>query len=356
MSEITDVKSALYHVCGNITYRILPETETDQVAISGSTLTLSEYLAQIDRNLGGTLSTRFASNIATRNGLAGVEPGDRVYVLDASDDDQVIPGHGAFYIYLPSYQWRLVGSDAKPDASQLAEKLRGFALDDEGKLELLTGAGLALDEDGKLAASLGEGLANDENGAIFNLAPVFNRRVYITESGDWEAPVTGWCKLQLISGGDGGVANVSTGGTWGGLSGIYLDAFARLQKGQIIPVTIGAGGIGKSGTSSSVAVGGHTSFGDISTASPGKYIGKRFLRSQPHDSNDGNTLWSDGCGLGHGSANNPNWVNAQWYGGGGAVICHVNNAAASVFGNGYQGCVMVDYYDPDYDPEAGEEE
>lgn len=74
-----------------------------------------------------------------------------------------------------------------------------------------------------------------------------NDEVWITESGEWTAPVTGWYEALLIGGGAGFYIDWdSTGGNWymasGGYSGSYISKLVFLEKNQNISVVIGAAG------------------------------------------------------------------------------------------------------------------
>ena len=175
-----------------------------------------------------------------------------------------------------------------------------------------------------------------------------NTQIFITESGEWEAPFTGTYKLLLISGGYG--ATCRNTGLWAGSSGIYMEAYVQLHKGQKVYISIGAGGIANSNANPDGAPGGHTSFGDISTANAGKYTNKRFMRQQPYDSYSSKCV--AGQGFGGGSCNGIADLDGKWYGAGGAIVyvpATDTTEAVVYLGNGHQGCIIAEYYDPTKD-------
>lgn len=184
---------------------------------------------------------------------------------------------------------------------------------------------------------------------------IYNTKEIITESGEWTAPVTGWYKVTCISGGQGGkIINTTTIFAQGGDSGKIVSDYLFLEKNDSVSVTIGAGGIGKIFQNGDTSLndferdcnGGETSFGSITTNISG--LNPIFRGISLGSGSTGYAIYSIGCGGGlgggrYGSGADPNSgaIPAAWYGaGGGSKI-----AGASLVSPGYQGCIIVEYYD-----------
>jgi len=87
--------------------------------------------------------------------------------------------------------------------------------------------------------------------------------VFITTTGTWTVPVTGWWRLfcQAPGGGGGGGSYTECGGGGGG-QGAYTEWLVHLTAGTVLTATIGAPGIGGTGgTSGSPTASGGTSGG-----------------------------------------------------------------------------------------------
>lgn len=170
----------------------------------------------------------------------------------------------------------------------------------------------------------------------------FNTREYITVSGEWEASVTGTYKITIIDGGDGVNYNSTLAdgarAMFGGKSGNFGEYYVQLTKGQKVDVTIGAGGIAGSGT---VFFGGKTFFGELGSVD-GTYLNPSV--DWHHAAGvDAKSVFVYGGGFGGGQANTV-YQNGQWYGAGGGGYIHYDNSTLAV-GNGYQGCVIAEYFD-----------
>lgn len=89
---------------------------------------------------------------------------------------------------------------------------------------------------------------------------LYNQEVWITESGEWEVPVTGVLELTVIGGGAGAYKGENTGAVSGSSGEIYT-RLLHLNAGDVATVTIGAGGTTVVNTAYTVAmIGGRTSF------------------------------------------------------------------------------------------------
>lgn len=178
----------------------------------------------------------------------------------------------------------------------------------------------------------------------------FNTKEYITESGEWEAPVMGTYRITLIGGGDASYAN-NDYSINGGAGCAPIHKFIKLTKGQIVPVIIGAGGIGVVGnTSLEASRGGITKFGDFEAATS---IGANYINGSFYlwlNTQGVNAGYAFGGGIGGGTpsplaADNNSGKN---YGAGGGGYSSRDEGKIFV-SNGYQGCIIVEFYDASKD-------
>lgn len=174
------------------------------------------------------------------------------------------------------------------------------------------------------------------------LNDVYNAEEYILQSGDWVAPVTGWYAVTLVSGGFGGYVfgTAAQKGLYSGRSGYFIDKLVFLTKGQVVPVTIGAGGKGvyKPDTSYNVddynlTIGGNTTFGDIDIVNSPKKIFERL-------NNTSYVTISENCDL----MVYP--VLGSFYGTGGYARTCTFDPSMNRANDGIQGVAIVRYYDP----------
>lgn len=198
---------------------------------------------------------------------------------------------------------------------------------------------------------------------------LYNTKEIIDESGDWIAPVTGWYRITCIGGGGG--ANIHVNGTvadYGsaGNTGGFKKEIRFYNKGQVIPVTIGAGGskaISYQGQSGNSTLGGITVFDDIETPQFGGFDFNGInLNVQSVITNVWNTksLMATGQGFGGGyhynAGSGTEAVDGHYWGaGGGAILDNVPVSAEVPYTDpelyklmdAYQGCVRLRYYNPD---------
>lgn len=168
---------------------------------------------------------------------------------------------------------------------------------------------------------------------------IYNTKEYITETGSYIAPVTGEYKITIIDGGSG--AYVFSYGTsfslHSGDTGRVKETFVKLNKGQEIPVVIGAAGIGVFSKTDGYNLetfnstkGGKTTFGDIGTDEDAFHFNDQNIIVKNETRYDASAL--------------P--VYGQYYGGGGyARVLHTNQPNANYATNGADGCIIVEYYD-----------
>ena len=184
---------------------------------------------------------------------------------------------------------------------------------------------------------------------------IYNTREILTTSGTYSAPVTGWYRIELRGGGGGGGAGRALYGTTaigggGGSSGEIVQEYMYLTAGIEYSYTIGAGGSGgKVGVSSGIGEsGGSTTFNGL-TADGGS-PGKQQTAGQIQDGYSGGSggvnsypnggvsvLGGVGGGVGHGRGGD----------GGGGVVQTGGGEGSTAGKAGGQGCVILDYFDPD---------
>lgn len=190
-----------------------------------------------------------------------------------------------------------------------------------------------------------------------------NDEIIITESGEWEVPVTGWYDVLIIGGGNGGVCLLGYNGTWmtsGGYAAARNRKLFYFEKGAKIPVVIGVGGQGGNAatTTNQMYSGGITKFGDVLSNGGGAWEENAGSNSIAFPSNNSgfNALYSFGCGPGGGRATytplNPavaGWqynsnCEGYYWGGGGAA--YINKSGFGCSGNGKQGAVILRFWNP----------
>lgn len=209
---------------------------------------------------------------------------------------------------------------------------------------------------------------------------IYNTREVLTESGTYTAKVTGWHKVTCIGGGGGGAGAVGNSGTiaggGGGGSGAIEMQYFYLQKNQSVVFTIGAGGQKGLFNNFKASDGGNTTFLSITAqgggggGSPygqsGSYAGwggkggvsvNGFSGFSGQSVPMGTTGRHGGTGGGFGGARTVNSTdagqiaekNAFGFGAGGAGggTSPDSSGYNRDGGNGYQGAVILEYYDPD---------
>lgn len=185
-------------------------------------------------------------------------------------------------------------------------------------------------------------------GSVAVPAP-YNTETWITESGTFTAPVTGWYAVWMIGGGTGGYVVASTRYASGGLSGTSDSFLEYIEAGTEVPVTIGAGSSGVISTpipEAAPASGGQTKFGDHECRFD-SYIGGTHTYAAV-----GGNAYSFGAGPGGGAVNvaglDGSSGSGRFYGAGGVAYYTEIQAdvASSCVGSGAQGAVRLRYYDP----------
>ena len=217
---------------------------------------------------------------------------------------------------------------------------------------------------GAIRVGAGLHLTAGENGETDVLALDGVEEQWITESGDFTVPLSGWYEVFIIDGGQGGGADIRTSDirviAKGGDSGAYKKHFIYLEKGTVVPVVIGAGGLARQGDNG--GRGGGTSFGELTSDPTTRFLGTSTFRY---------TTWPTsafyigvpGAGPGGGSggyaATMPNAggyvyssaADAIWYGGGGGAYLHSNGGKPfACAGNGAPGVVRLRWRNPDKVP------
>lgn len=125
---VIDLRTPMFQAVGGQLYRLLVETVANQVKMSDG-VTVETRVNTLERALSSNTTTRFADDIAARDKLTGLIPGDRVYVTDATADPTVKNG-GAFYIWMPASgdrpaSWKKLSEDESVDFILSWDKLEG---------------------------------------------------------------------------------------------------------------------------------------------------------------------------------------------------------------------------------------
>lgn len=257
--------------------------------------------------------------------------------------------------------------------------------------------GLELEKDGKLrvrkasdtqrgsvlasvtAAAGAVPVAKEDGTLDLSWLGLLNTRLIITESTDsWTPPVTGWARVTVIGGGgagtsvvdkayrSGSLAGTTTFGTlsanggrgystdesislWaGGAAGEVVTEYVYLDKNTAISVTIGAGGIaGNSNT-------GQSGY-DIYPGYFGSYSssGDTYYGSGGNGASNGTAFGGGGGGIFAPNLNYPMAASSRpgRGAGGGKDASKVSGSFSStgsyLGGDGGQGAVIIEYYDPD---------
>lgn len=214
----------------------------------------------------------------------------------------------------------------------------GIADDDASVIEKLPTGALVIDDE-------------DDNELGGDVAPHsgWNSEIWITESGTFTAPVTGWYEITAIGGGAGGFYNPASGAISGASAEIYT-RLIRLNAGDTATIKIGAGATNIIQTTAApdtnlAALGGKTSFqiGNVIVQASGGginyvptlgYIDHAYTRplnsyfiyfpGQYGGHTDGNTIV----------------MRMSGFGAGGSIHGGTSGVEPA------QGCVHLRYYDP----------
>ena len=187
-----------------------------------------------------------------------------------------------------------------------------------------------------------------EDGLLFALGShlLLNSEEWITESGTWVAPVSGWYAIWMIGGGQGGVTYIEHAGwatLYGGRSGSFKEVLVYLEAGREIPVTIGSGGINNSTGNQAAAMGSATVFGELTTADSPQFFPSTMVTAISLRCS------CPGAGIGGGWSQGWNAPDPAFYGGGGATYLANSSTAANRVQQsspGRQGAVRVRWHDP----------
>lgn len=135
------------------------------------------------------------------------------------------------------------GTRAQIDAAAAADELKAgepYLITDEGRLALGTGAGEYV-----VMSQMEDGTKSFMPSLGINL---FTSRI-------WIVPADGIIVVRAMGGGGGG----ATGNTCtGGYSGSWGVKSVRVAKGDVVTISVGAGGAGRSGSNGDGSAGGHT--------------------------------------------------------------------------------------------------
>lgn len=172
----TDLPTPLYQACGGRLYRLHIQSLARYILMSDG-VSVEERINTVERAQAANTTLRFADNIAGRDALAGLVPGDQCYVSDARPEAK---SGGAMFLWLPALKWRkLWEGDSPLDCENVIVPGGGLGMNEKGdRLKVICkdllhdGGGLALCENGKILVRAedlfaeGGGLAVDKDGHL----------------------------------------------------------------------------------------------------------------------------------------------------------------------------------------------
>jgi len=120
---IISLPTPMFQAVGGQLYKLLLETTASQVMMADG-VSVETRLVTLERALASNTTTYFADDIADRDALTGMIPGDRVFVIDATGDTTVKTG-SATYIWMPNLSWRKLNEDESLDVTLTWERLEG---------------------------------------------------------------------------------------------------------------------------------------------------------------------------------------------------------------------------------------
>ena len=196
------------------------------------------------------------------------------------------------------------------------------------------------------------------------MTPAFNKRDVITSSGTYTAPVTGWYRIVVKGGGQGGWgggynSSYAIGGRGGAEGGTSI-GFEKLTAGDTIAIVIGAGGAGgaksTSGAGSVGSAGGNTTAtvnNNTYTGGGGNYDGgsgdiKGASATSWNFAYNTDSYGGQGAGAGGGSPTSGTAGYSGSMGGGGAGGYASRSSSPGSYngGKGGNGYCWIEYFDP----------
>lgn len=199
---------------------------------------------------------------------------------------------------------------------------------------------------------------------IINGGLVYNTEEVITESGEYTVPVSGYYEVTCIGGGNGGYLNSNNSySSEAPLSGGFITKILYLEKGEKHNIVIGSGGTTTTNKDEyELVVGSSTLFGELLNSSSNDYANKwrGNLNITVTSNTNVRAVISSGCvpGSGYGYSNES--ANGHKYGAPGLAYFNGNittpDSAIIYLGNGYQGAVILRYYDPAKNKGSGNNE
>lgn len=166
---------------------------------------------------------------------------------------------------------------------------------------------------------------------------LYNTEEIITESGEWEAPVTGWYSILAIDGGSGAYYHVGNNYISGGVSGAYKSGVVKFVKGQKVAITIGAGGKGTTDANYDIVSGGVTEVEGVNFSA----YSSNIFTTIGVQNNTIPQIRVSGAGFGGGYYN----TNGRWWGGGGGGS--LTSSGVYDVHDGRQGAVIMRWHDPE---------
>lgn len=110
---IVNLPTPMFQAVGGQVYKLLLETIASQVKMSDG-VSVETRLVTLERALAANTKMYFADDIAARDKLSGLIPGDKVHVKDATGDETVEKGW-AEYIYQPDLTFHKIAEGESLD-------------------------------------------------------------------------------------------------------------------------------------------------------------------------------------------------------------------------------------------------
>lgn len=170
-----NLPTVLSQATGGRSYILYPRTLAGNVDMGDGSTALDRIML-LERGLAGNTTTTIVENLAERALITGKIPGDKCYVIDATDDPTVDKG-GATYIWMPAKgddppYWRKLGEDESQDFALAWENIGGRPTSDPAAID---GAVKAAHEHANKAL-LDALTADAENRLCLNGKPVDDNR------------------------------------------------------------------------------------------------------------------------------------------------------------------------------------
>ena len=313
-----------------LSHSMLGTLEHDLTLASGKTVTAGTTVLILPETLSSCVLTPEGDSLATAWPTISRDGHTHAEVFEAAA--QITRLSERLYDYDSTYPHSEIAQFAA-ELTRMSERLTALA---NGAVTQSDNTTCQVDSEGVLSVLGGNLHCNEE--------------VWITASGTWTAPVTGWYDVLLIGGGDGTIAvtgPVRYGYFFhGGKSGGYKTALVHFTAGDTVQVSIGAGGVANPDFVSGDpgVAGGETTFGELTTVGA-----PRLLNINAEGTSGVSVRVISGGGFGAvvpdlWGAANAHKNNGQFWGAGGSLA--YRSDMEPTCGSGKQGAVRLRFWNP----------